>query len=504
MMDGAQGSGLNEPPQEPTPQLEQSQGADSPREHEPTILSYNWNTFPSELRFIILKELSKVQSEETSDQKGLLPTVCAEWQDFFEKRNFETLKLQSRDDIITLRDYVIDRRQMYVKIIWLSLELGSYSCDVCSEEEDAEEILHNNSVFDSQLTLLLDVISDWNLEKGDRRHSGLHLCFSAKSPDDTAHYFRVNSRIRHLSDRLSWFDYESAAIHGARKRTVGNLLDFKTAAFNLTNSVGNESNVSPVVSRAAIVKRFSNEDCRTLSENAIRVLLWRLNNLEAIEYRPWRGVDMSDQLERDDANAALLESLPPTVKKVKLWEVRCDRFHGRYDKSEHSRRVARAAVRACRRLISFSSLDVLNAMHFFHEVIQLSVPPLLYDPERWSCLRHLALTSSDMNPRLNAEYTQELLRHGALAALHLPNLKLMELWRNWKRAAILFKYEVLDYSVHISYGASWDVELRDDVLDGWKIVAERHGHTRVDIRTSIIESVTGNSDVSTLLRVNSF
>ncbi|KAK1634121.1 hypothetical protein BDP81DRAFT_452037 [Colletotrichum phormii] len=304
----AQDAVLDRPPQEPVPKVRQSQDLDSPREHQ--------------------------------------------------------------QNIDTLEEVASGRRQMYVSEIWLDLELEEYAYAKYYVEEDTAERSYNNEIFDIHMKSLLRTLSGWQLSYGDEEHSGIHLRFSAMSPNDTTHQFWPWDNGPCPNER--YLSLGPAALLGARKRTIGNLLDFQNgnSASSLTSLTETEF---PVISRVPIVKKFSVRDIRyrSLTGDAIRFLLMSLNNLEAVDYTPWLGIDEIEKSRRCSTKVALLESLPPTVKRVKLWETRHDKFHGSIDEPGPIRHVARAAALACSRLVSFSSRSVLNAAHFFDEVIQL-------------------------------------------------------------------------------------------------------------------------------------
>ncbi|KAK1722529.1 uncharacterized protein BDZ83DRAFT_783427 [Colletotrichum acutatum] len=433
----------------------------------------------------------------SSEARPLLASVSAEWQTSFEKRNFKYLALTRLQDITMLEDFVGPRRQMYVSEIWLHVLLAPYTSGELCEEED-EEILHNNEILDEHLESLFRTLSKWQLGYGNEKNSGVHLHFSAEASDDYDNLFRSNDPLGEL-----YYDLELAEVLGANKRIMGNLLDFEneTSASSLTSPA---EPGFPAVLRVPIVKEFSIRDelYRSLSAGAIRFLLLSLDNLETIKYTSWRGIDRRDRYQRDRANVALLESLPPTAKSVSSREARHDKFHGPFDEPGPSRDIARVAVLACFHLVSFSSLSVLDAMHFFNEVIQLSMPPMMEYLDRWSSLEAVALTSPFLNSKLDEAYTQGLLQQAAAAAMHLPNLKVMELWQTWKPAAILFRYEVSGHTVEVSYGASWDLKLHQDICDGWE-VAKHHGNLFFDIQLKVLD-IPASADIDAKLRVNSY
>ncbi|KAK0370440.1 hypothetical protein CLIM01_12212 [Colletotrichum limetticola] len=499
MNNNAQHPVLDKPFQTPALELEQSQDLNSPREHEKRGPSSRWSIFPQEIRLMILEIIFAMQSKDTPQEKSRLASVSAEWQTFFEERNFKTLKLERLHDIDKLRDFVGPRRQMYVSRIWLHVSLATYTSEEFCKEEDDEEILHNNEIFDKHFKSLLRTLSKWQLGYGDEDHFGIHLHFFADSPEDDYHPFKGDDDPDEPYDNL-----EPADLLGARKRLMGNLLDFKNAT--PTSSLTSLAETGcPVVLRVPVVKKFSVTDVcyRSLSADAIRFLLLSLNNLETIEYEPWRGIDQIDRSRRDKANVALLESLPPTVKRVKLWEARHDNLHGPSEEPGPDRDIARAAALGCSRLVSFSSLNVLDAAHFLDEVIQLSMPPMMECFDRWSSLEAVALTSPFLDPTFDEAYTQGLLQRAAAAAMHLPNLKVMELWKTWKNDAILFRYEVSGHTVEISHGASWDLKLCQDALNAWEGVAKHHGNLFFDIQLKVLD-IPASAIIHDTLRVNSW
>lgn len=60
-------------------------------------------------------------------------TVCREWQEVIEQKNFSRLTL-TLSRIASLRDMVYRQRRL-VRYIWLCMELQEYDCSQCEDLE---------------------------------------------------------------------------------------------------------------------------------------------------------------------------------------------------------------------------------------------------------------------------------------------------------------------------------------------------------------------------------
>lgn len=112
-------------------------------------------------------------------------TVCREWQYFFERTNFQRLTVH-QSDLLELGRIVQGQRRMFVKWIWLRLELPEYDCECCNMQESSEEIQSHNIVFTNAIWDLFAILSTWE-KKGEFgvRERGPTLELSAHSPSDS-------------------------------------------------------------------------------------------------------------------------------------------------------------------------------------------------------------------------------------------------------------------------------------------------------------------------------
>ncbi|GJC79910.1 hypothetical protein ColLi_02748 [Colletotrichum liriopes] len=473
--------------------------------------SLEWNDMPAELRLMFLENIAQITRVHPPPEKGSLPTVCSEWRDFFEKRNFESVTVEDLDDIVNLNLIVNGRREGLVKRVVLFVVLQPYDCRRCDQAESDDEKDWNNSTFGRTLLLLLEILSTWALLDEGQENGGLTLMIGAASVSDVQHNYtklediecdpaiRETQHLRHYQSRL--FSHE-----GFKKRTLGSLLDFDTGfgemIFQGPTNDKNQIKIPQVraVRRLLMDRRYF----RSLSAQALELILRRLPCLAEIKYVYWCGVDREEQSLRDLANLALLKTFPSTVTEILLLEIYDTELH------EHSRKandeaVAAAAVEATRRLSYFDGSNALDAAHFFKDFYPgLPRQPVL--PEPWTTLRFLALTSrSTMKHDVSPLLANRLLVAAANAALHMPELQVMELWISWRlRGTFVFRYAVLENATVVETGAAWPFDLQQEARDAWERVAFANTRHRLSEKTIGSADLTVGNKLTKTIRLLRF
>jgi hypothetical protein len=96
-----------------------------------------WLDFPAEIRSMILKmvvEDYRFKSEPYA--RAGYASVCREWQQVFEKRNFRRLVLD-QERIVDLEQIMsTNQRRDYLVHLFLRIRLNDYDCTVCKSKED--------------------------------------------------------------------------------------------------------------------------------------------------------------------------------------------------------------------------------------------------------------------------------------------------------------------------------------------------------------------------------
>ncbi|GKT52332.1 uncharacterized protein ColSpa_12513 [Colletotrichum spaethianum] len=387
--------------------------------------SLEWNDMPTELRLLFLEKIAWLTKVYPPPRKGSLPTVCSEWRDFFERRNFRSLRVKDFDDLIQLNLLVNGRREAFVKYIVLFVDLGTYDCRHCDQAEGDAEKAWNNIVFGRTLLLLFEVLSTWNLVDQKPKNNGLTLVLGAASRSDVQHNYATFGGIERAAvDREPQHLIHSQSRHfsreGCKKRTLGSLLDFDIGSGEMVFDDPTNDKECVKVPQVRMVRRFliDRRYYRSLSAQALDLILRRLPCLVEIKYVYWCGIDREEQ-------------------------------------------------------------------------------------KPWTTLQFLALTShSTMRPDASPLLANQLLVAAANAALHMPKLETMELWKSWREyGTFAFRYAVLDRATILDVGAAWPFDLEQDARDAWDLVAFSNTRHRLSKRFIDSAALTSGHSLSKTIRM---
>lgn len=138
------------------------------------------------------------------------------------------------------------------------------------------------------------------------------------------------------------------------------------------------------------------------------------------------------------------------------------------------------------RLEQLSVAFLVDATHFLPAVLS---SPASEGTGGWSRLASLTLTSRLLDPTSSTDEVNELLETAAAVAARLPALRLIELWNGGKGLACVFRYQgpsrpassscPLNHqhqvsSAHITWRATWRIDLEVRVVRAWERVARKH------------------------------
>ena len=130
--------------------------------------------------------------------------------------------------------------------------------------------------------------------------------------------------------------------------------------------------------------------------------------------------------------------------------------------------VGRALVKASLDLDSLSASFLVDAVDFFEETRGRCW--------KWPNLKSLTLTSGLLRPEENPTKLDDMLRAAAATAIKMPNLETMELWNGLEEEAMLVRYQQarLGRPATIEWKGTWELTLRDPIIEAWDAVALRH------------------------------
>lgn len=107
----------------------------------------------------------------------------------------------------------------------------------------------------------------------------------------------------------------------------------------------------------------------------------------------------------------------------------------------------------------------------------------------WDNLTSLALTTRVLTNDANISDINNLLQDAAIAALNMPKLNRMELWNGRRGVAMLFRYQRAQDGqlAIITVRGTSELALGIAATQAWDLVAHRHCHGKVVVKTSLID-----------------
>ena len=257
---------------------------------------FSWVSLPQEIRLIILEAL--VEHEGCMTRYS---TVCREWQQIVERKNFSRLKL-TVPRIPKFSDIVCQRRRL-VKYIWLCIELQEYDCSMCDEFETNEWYEINTTIITRVMTQLFSVLSSWEPT------GNLLLDISIHSPSDSRHRYK---KLYFSSDAFSEPDDQQEATnpHDPRHGWIEGELVCRSPIPSLERLFEDiEMEESSFWEKLLKVEAVTSlllrrQTRRRWAAPALYELLDHLPRLQEIYYEPWREWYSMDQRLTDESKSS--------------------------------------------------------------------------------------------------------------------------------------------------------------------------------------------------------
>lgn len=241
---------------------------------------FDWFFLPAEIRLTVLDLLAQ-------ENHGLASyaSVCTEWADVIEKKNFHRLKLRASclDDL----EHMVSRhRRLLVRHIWLNIELEPYTCRSCRWPSFWTP--SNDCIISRAISKLFAILATW-----DPAGDGLTLELSVQCPSDAEHWFQYcffgidgeeNQLRRSIHDpKHGWVDGQQ--VTAPTLSSVMRLYDSVWLYFQEDLPV--LQMVTKLVVRRQCRRRFHSI--------ALKLLLDKLPRLECMVYEPWQQWDRKAQ-----------------------------------------------------------------------------------------------------------------------------------------------------------------------------------------------------------------
>ncbi|OCK87716.1 uncharacterized protein K441DRAFT_648073 [Cenococcum geophilum 1.58] len=452
-----------------------------------------WGRLPPELRMIALEMLVEPNSEQSTSpwrkhNQSAYAAVCREWQYFFERTNFQRLTIH-QSDLLELGRIVQGQRRMFVKWIWLRLELPEYDCKCCNKQESSKEIRSHNFVFTNALWDLFAILSTWE-KKGEFGvgERGPTLELSAHSPSDSKHFrTKLDSRIndtawsrsrggpkkRHHDCAHGWKKGRQTrwSRDDAKMRVFGHpgglKFDLRAPSARKMRTLPKVRVIKSLVIRRQFYRAFS-------VAKALQPIIQCLTQLENFIYEPWRGIDTkghSGRAIRDMEHHLLFLDVfkyRRSLRRVSIFEDFNYVFHWRRERRRYTL-LGEDLARSSRNFEELHASLNVDAKDFFHAFWPGQDPKAKKGLE-WKNLKYLSLTSHWLNPW----DCDQLVRTAAAAAQRMPQLEIMELWNGGEGHLCIFRYERQVNRPRIQLVSTWGGQLGAQARACWRVVAREH------------------------------
>ncbi|TQN65674.1 hypothetical protein CSHISOI_09749 [Colletotrichum shisoi] len=450
-----------------------------PENPPPRNRQQSFSSLPPELRLPIL-DLLVASADSARHEKAALASVCNEWRVVVEKSTFRSLLLHEgngHQDVRAFHRIVHGRRRRLVRNLTMHITLGLYGCEGCHREESGEEADANNWRFTRAVRGLWSCLSRWPAVGGDAAAMTLEIKCGALS--DRQHFFRdAGDGGRHLLYGQS-LQGRRFSLWGARKRLLGNLLDF----------VHQDGGARPLLPKVRVVRRLrvNKSLYRSLSAAALRLLFESLVDLTVVCYQPRRGVDVQGQRARDEANTALFRTLGPSARGVHLWEMQSPELHGdRYRPKPTNEELVAAVVEVSYRLRDVTIYHAIDGADFFR--LASARPGGARPMPAWPNLRFLVLSCRHLAFSGAQSEAYDLLLTAARAAMRMPRLGCMELWWGEVNGGYIFRYRVDRDAATVTVVATSEAAPHPDVLKAWRRVAYENTRHQLQRRAVVLKA----------------
>ncbi|KAI1376912.1 hypothetical protein F4677DRAFT_444722 [Hypoxylon crocopeplum] len=438
----------------------------------------DWTSLPAEARLLILEFLAQDVGNKTANtaqgrrrKPGLAPyaTVCIEWLEFIEKRNFHRLKLKS-SCLYSLGNLGVRQRKL-VKHIQFCVELGTYTCRDCSTSQPVAIYTYNGNITKRAIRQLLRTLRTWDNDI-DQIDEGLTLELSVYSPSDSHHAFRnYNHDLGAWGRAWEIHDPRHGWIHG--QRVSNPRIEHISQVYGLLET--NFRSYLPEVKVVTKLLVLRQTRCY-LSFETMCHILEGLPRLRHFHYEMWRRIGGGNQEITDqEKEMILLFHLPGTLRTLTLFEDTNEDINkacaSRYllfpsRKREPQEFLGEECARTSLHLQQISASFLVDAQHFFQAVQPGWV---------WNNLESLALTSQLLTPSADPDETNDMFFAAGVAATRMPKLRLMEIWYGAKGFAGVFRYNRVSAHVSkITWDGSWNLGLQPHVAQAWVDVALTH------------------------------
>ncbi|TDZ60848.1 hypothetical protein CTRI78_v004616 [Colletotrichum trifolii] len=462
----------------------------------------NLSTLPPELHLLILKELIKAHNEPKSPRRGLATyaSVCRGWQASFEPLIYRHFILRP-NDLGSFREVTEEsRRRRYVEHIWLRLDDPPLQVQY---EMTKDSPGWSKQYFTNVIQHLWTTLAEWeapDFDKKDQRRLTLEINSDRvfypgpdpSPPDDLGHYSKyLESGSLEAYDDGERFYYTKSERDNMKPNTVRNLFG-RGAIFDTKVALPEVRVVTDFLTRRGIA--------RCVRPQLLGAALRSLVRLRHAKIERWRNGLVRPESQWLSDMQSVFWHLPCSLRKLAIFEERGTE-NPRFNlilKDE----VVYAIMLGTQELERFSLCFLIDAEKLLGRFIEgdrrssaLGVEPE-YPRDGYQKLTTLTLTPESFKANLVDDWdieswlnhVKEVVKTAALAALRMPELRLLEVWNGGGGTASILRYEVRDdYMAELSWHSTQNCDPFDEgVEQTWRDVAERHGHQGLVASSSLL------------------
>ncbi|KAF4448086.1 Oxoglutarate iron-dependent oxygenase protein [Fusarium austroafricanum] len=421
----------------------------------PTTSVPGWSKLPQDIREIILNFLADEQHG-----KANFASVCKEWQEVVEKKNFHQLKL-SQHHLKALATLSPPRRAR-VRHIWLNIEFQPYNCSNCESSEPWKYQQQNRFLVQNWIPYLLYILSKW-----EPSEHGLKLELGMCTPNMHDHWLK------------NWF----CGVSGEGERLP---IISRDCAHNWGNIP--DMRRLHIMTRAHELMLF-NLPLRIRPIQAVT----ELPKLESLHVEPWSFKNYDKLWEGDTYYLhscwGILQDHPSSLRSLIIFEEINEDIVSLKDRiwtqtqsikrmyAEDPRRLQSVQLAGNSRRLEQMSVSFVAGAQFFFSACQSNW--------KWDRLESLILTSKLFHATADPNEISSLLQRVAQIVPQMPKLQTLVLWNSGRYHASAFTYSKKGLTATISWCSTWGFEFDAETMQAWEQVV---GEGNLWIESARLES----------------
>ncbi|KAF4483431.1 hypothetical protein FAGAP_11820 [Fusarium agapanthi] len=445
-----------------------------------------FHSLPPEIQDMILQDVSREPSTAP------YAVVCKSWQDFFERKNFRSLAI-AKDDLSCLAQFLVPRRQGFVKHIWYRIHLPNSNPKHANKIKRAEKpkvTCRADRVFTQSVFRLWDIISLWNPENRItfelsvfayddwvgmlRRERIFERDLAAykvhKESESREPYHYDNPHGPYVEQYSLWglpnADWRTRDHWNACRRDLIGWKHIELTTAQHASEKPYYKEEDAILPRVPIVSKFliRNTQFRRMYPETLSLMFKSFENLEDVTIERWASVGADEESDWTRyAARAFAENLPASVRTLSINGRKSTAFQDWASRDVKLRDVLGKRLRQySKNLEHMSVVDIIDAKDFLRLFIIFDSDADLKSLIIWPHLKTLTLSTNLFKTRYR-QRIEILLCCAARAARKMPKLQTLEI-RSSSDPQCLFRYNIVEARAEITWSGP--------VVDSTRIMKE--------------------------------